>query len=87
MDIGGNTPAFLFLQINGSSEQTLKLFGFALSFGLSLGNSDEGYVDIDFALYQDAVLAFLDTLRSPNGTFKKLLGDVAKDVAQAQGIK
>ena len=34
---------------------------------------------------QDAVLAFLDTLRSPNGTFKNLQ-DLAKDVAHAQGV-
>ncbi len=34
---------------------------------------------------QDAVLAFLDTLRSPKGTFKKL-EELAKDVAEAQGV-
>lgn len=35
---------------------------------------------------QDAVLAFLDTLRSPNGTFPNLTGPVAKSVALKQGI-
>lgn len=35
---------------------------------------------------QDAVLAFLDTLRSPDGTFKTLLEDVATDVAKAQNV-
>lgn len=35
---------------------------------------------------QDAVLAFLDTLRSPDGTFPELLGDLAKKVAHQQGV-
>jgi len=34
---------------------------------------------------QDAVLAFLDTLRSPDGTFEDLQ-DLAKGVAKAQGV-
>lgn len=35
---------------------------------------------------QDAVLAFLDTLRSADGTFPELLNDLAKKVALEQGV-
>jgi len=35
---------------------------------------------------QSAVLAFLDTLRSPDGTFPELLNDLAKKVALEQGV-
>lgn len=35
---------------------------------------------------QEAILAFLDTLRSPNGTFPHLL-DIAEGVAEDQGVK
>ena len=35
---------------------------------------------------QNAVLAFLDTLRSPNGTFPELLDSLSKKVALKQGV-
>jgi hypothetical protein len=47
-------------------------------------NGPNGFNNVSEA-DQKAVLAFLDTLRSPNGTFKKLQ-ELAKDVAEAQGV-
>jgi len=35
---------------------------------------------------QNALLAFLDTLRSPNGTFPRLLNRIANEVALEQGV-